>query len=104
MEDNFGFRKRPRPAGSSMAAQVIESSGGSRTGGKAGGAKSGGAKTSVEKGPSVRIVSSRSKKKDPDVADHIARQLKAVYDDMLSQPVPERFLDLLSKLDSKSGH
>lgn len=33
------------------------------------------------------------------VQDHIGRQLRAVYDDLLSQPVPDRFLDLLEKLD-----
>lgn len=33
------------------------------------------------------------------VQDHIGRQLRAVYDDLLSQPVPERFLELLEQLD-----
>ena len=33
------------------------------------------------------------------VQDHIGRQLRAVYDDLLSQPVPDRFLELLDQLD-----
>ena len=33
------------------------------------------------------------------VQDHIGRQLRAVYDDLLSQPVPDRFLELLEQLD-----
>jgi Anti-sigma factor NepR len=30
--------------------------------------------------------------------DHIGQQLKAVYDDVLSQPIPERFVELLTQL------
>lgn len=101
MEDNIGFSKKPRPIGPSATIQVVDSSGGSRPGGKAGGTKPGGSK-SHPGSASVRVVSARSKKPEPDVADHISRQLKAVYDDMLNQPVPDRFIDLLSQLDPNS--
>ena len=37
------------------------------------------------------------------IDEHIGRQLKAVYDDVLNQPVPDRFLDLLRQLDSDNG-
>jgi hypothetical protein len=37
------------------------------------------------------------------VEGHIGKQLKAVYDDVLNQPIPDRFLDLLSQLESKTG-
>ena len=37
------------------------------------------------------------------VESHIGKQLKAVYDDVLNQPIPDRFLDLLSQLESKTG-
>ena len=30
---------------------------------------------------------------------HIGRQLRAMYDDVLAQPIPERFLHLLQRLD-----
>ena len=33
------------------------------------------------------------------VQDHIGRQLRAVYDDVLNQPVPDRLLELLEELD-----
>ena len=32
------------------------------------------------------------------VDEHIGRHLKAVYDDVLNQPIPDRFLDLLNQL------
>src|SRR5690349_9494363 len=32
------------------------------------------------------------------VQGHIGRQLRAVYDEVLHQPIPERFLELLSQL------
>lgn len=37
------------------------------------------------------------------VQDHIGRQLRAVYDDLLSQPVPDRFLELLEQLDRQKA-
>jgi anti-sigma factor NepR-like protein len=36
------------------------------------------------------------------VEDAIARQLKAMYDEALAQPIPERLLKLLSRLDGDS--
>jgi hypothetical protein len=35
----------------------------------------------------------------PDISDQIGRQLQSVYNDVLAQPVPDRFLDLLKDLD-----
>ncbi len=40
---------------------------------------------------------------DPELQAHIGRHLKASYDDILSQNVPDRFLDLLSQLEAKEG-
>jgi hypothetical protein len=39
----------------------------------------------------------------PQIQDHIGRQLRAVYDDVLNQPVPDRFRELMDKLDEKLG-
>jgi hypothetical protein len=36
---------------------------------------------------------------DTDVQAHIGRKLRAGYTDILNQPVPDRFLDLLAELD-----
>ena len=45
-------------------------------------------------------TSSRMK---PQVQEHIGRQLRAVYDDVLKQPLPDRFRELMEKLDQKMG-
>ncbi len=37
------------------------------------------------------------------IQDHIGRQLRAVYDDVLNQPVPDRLLELLEELDGKKA-
>ena len=39
----------------------------------------------------------------PQVQEHIGRQLRAVYDDVLKQPLPDRFRELMDKLDRKVG-
>ena len=35
----------------------------------------------------------------PDLQDRLGRQLRAMYDQMRSEPLPERILDLLTRLD-----
>ncbi|WP_225873951.1 NepR family anti-sigma factor [Terrihabitans soli] len=40
---------------------------------------------------------------DSELQAHIGRHLKASYDDILSQDVPDRFRDLLSQLEAKEG-
>lgn len=37
------------------------------------------------------------------VQGHIGRQLRALYDHVLDQPIPDRFLALLSQLDESGG-
>jgi hypothetical protein len=39
----------------------------------------------------------------PEISDQIGRQLRSVYNDVLAQPVPDRFLDLLKDLDAPSS-
>jgi hypothetical protein len=48
----------------------------------------------------ARVAAPRMK---PQVQEHIGRQLRAVYDDVLKQPLPDRFRELLEKLDQKMG-
>ena len=36
------------------------------------------------------------------VGEHIGRELRELYDDVLAQPVPDRFLSLLNKLDASA--
>lgn len=38
-----------------------------------------------------------------DIQSQIGRQLQAVYDEVLHEPVPDRFLKLLQDLDRKKG-
>ena len=38
-----------------------------------------------------------------DVHAYIGRQLRAVYDDVAKQPVPDRFLELMKQLDAVSA-
>ena len=45
----------------------------------------------------------QAKKRTPNVKAHIGRQLRALYDEVASQPVPDRFMELLDRLDMKSG-
>jgi len=40
---------------------------------------------------------------DSDVQSHIGRQLRAIYDGVVAQPVPDRFLELLNELEQRSG-
>lgn len=39
----------------------------------------------------------------PDLQSQIGRRLMALYDDVLQQPVPDRFRQLLDELDQKTG-
>ena len=36
-----------------------------------------------------------------DLKDYIGRQLRALYDEVANQPVPDRFKELLDRLDQK---
>jgi Anti-sigma factor NepR len=45
----------------------------------------------------------RGRGKKADVGAQIGFQLRNLYDDVLNQPVPDRFLDLLSQLETSSS-
>ena len=53
--------------------------------------------------PDDGVQAARSKKRGTNVKDHIGRQLRALYDEVASQPVPDRFMELLNRLDVKRG-
>lgn len=50
---------------------------------------------------SMQVIEGGGTKPGPNVKAYIERQLKSVYDDVLNQPIPDRFLDLLNGLDGK---
>jgi hypothetical protein len=40
---------------------------------------------------------------DRQIQSRIGDQLRAMYDELMQQPVPDRFKDLLAQLDKKNG-
>ena len=56
--------------------------------------------TEVSPLSSLRVKKTTEK---PEISDQIGRQLRSVYNDILVQPVPDRFLDLLKDLDGLPG-
>jgi hypothetical protein len=58
----------------------------------------------VEAGPEgSEDAPARTKKRAANVKDHIGRQLRALYNEVASQPVPDRFMELLDRLEVKRG-
>ena len=55
--------------------------------------------TPVEVREAVQGLEDGSAPTGPHVKAYIERQLKSVYDDVLNQPIPDRFLELLNALD-----
>ncbi|HUG61194.1 MAG TPA: NepR family anti-sigma factor [Methylomirabilota bacterium] len=56
--------------------------------------------------PSPPTATSDSDKPEPlsaDLQGHIGRRLKAYYDGVISEPIPERFTELLDRLDIETG-
>ncbi len=57
------------------------------------------------KTPDLKVVGGtpnpQSMSLDGDVEAHIGGRLRAMYDSVLREPVPDRFLDLLRQLDTK---
>jgi hypothetical protein len=52
-----------------------------------------------------KIASAGAPELDPKIQDAIGRALKAHYDDLVSAPIPDRLLVLLSELEAKEqGH
>ncbi len=40
---------------------------------------------------------------DPRIQNEIGKHLRAIYDDVISEPVPSKFMDLLEQLERSSG-
>jgi hypothetical protein len=40
---------------------------------------------------------------ESDIQAHLGRQLRAMYDEVAAQPVPDRFLKLLQQLEKKTA-
>ena len=53
--------------------------------------------------PGASDVPGGNKPGAADVQAYIGRQLRAVYDDVVKQPIPDRFLALMAELDDKTA-
>ena len=42
-------------------------------------------------------------KMDPRIQTEIGKHLRAIYDDVISEPVPSKFMELLEQLERSSG-
>ncbi len=54
----------------------------------------------IEDDPMMSLTASGSK---PPVYDMIGRRLREFYDDVAQQPVPDRFVELLKRLDANTS-
>ena len=59
-------------------------------------------KPEAETGPDA-LPFPRGATMEADLQAHIGRQLRAVYDEVVSEAVPDRFLKLLEDLERKQG-
>jgi hypothetical protein len=57
----------------------------------------------VARQPSVPAPPPPAQGLELDVQAHLGRQLRAVYDDLAGQPVPDRFIELLNALEQKQA-
>ena len=53
--------------------------------------------------PNLAISRAKKAAPKPEMAEQIGQHLRSVYDEVLAQPVPDRFLELLRQLESKPG-
>jgi hypothetical protein len=61
----------------------------------------------IETGANRKRTGAKPAKLGRDVQARLGQQLRAMYDDVVSQGVPDRFTDLLNRIDtngSKDGH
>jgi hypothetical protein len=54
-------------------------------------------------GVSMLPVSRRKQAPGPEIIDQIGHRLASVYNSVLAQPIPDRFLDLLAQLEAGEG-
>lgn len=60
-------------------------------------------KRSGDAGHRDKAGDGKLRRADPVVDEAIGRQLKRLYEDMASEPVPDRFAELLQKLEQQNG-
>jgi len=98
MDDKTGTRKKPSAI---SARPAVRSAGGRATPASAAAPQTQGAVQ--PRAENMQVIEGGGAKTGPNVKTYIERQLKSVYDDMLNQPIPDRFLDLLNSLDGPAA-
>jgi hypothetical protein len=54
------------------------------------------------KGKDLNLEKSKTTNPKPEVYDLIAKRLRGYFEDVASQPVPSRFVELLNELEAKA--
>lgn len=103
MEENSGINKKQRAntVMSALAAPTAAKGADAKGKAKHRTGRSPASKKS-SKSDRMRVIEGGARKRSPYVKDYIGQQLKAIYDDVLNQPVPSRFTDLVRELAAKS--
>lgn len=97
MDDKTGTRKKPSAISARPAVRPV--AGRSAPASAAAPQTQGAAQPRAE---NMQVIEGGGAKPGPNVKTYIERQLKSVYDDVLNQPIPDRFLDLLNALDVRN--
>lgn len=101
MDDKTGTRKKPSAI---SARPAVRSAGGRVTPASAAAPHAQGQSGETQsRAENMQVIEGGGIKAGPNVKTYIERQLKSVYDDMLNQPIPDRFLDLLNALDGPAA-
>ncbi len=101
MEDKMGIRKKARELTAVANVHLVDTVGGAALDRGHVGDTKGNLRVTEKQKPAMRLVKPAPPAPQPPVADHVSRRLKALYDDVLNQPIPDRFMDLLKELDSE---
>jgi hypothetical protein len=101
MDDKTGTRKKP----SAISARPAVRPAGSRVAPASAAAPHAQGQTveTQSRAENMQVIEGGGVKPGPNVKTYIERQLKSVYDDVLNQPIPDRFLDLLNALDGPAA-
>jgi hypothetical protein len=103
MDDKTGTRKKPSAISARPAVRPVGSRGAPASAAaphSQGVAPMGQAKGELQpRAENMQVIEGGGAKTGPNVKTYIEQQLKSVYDDILNQPIPDRFLDLLNALD-----
>ncbi len=98
MDENTGIRKKPRAI---SARPAVRPASGTLAPASQAAPLAPGAQAPLAE--SMQVIEGGGVKPGPNVKSYIERQLKSVYGDVLNQPIPDRFLDLLNALYAAPG-